>query len=108
MSDTRAMTMEEMLEKLQSGEFRLKLADLPYTPEEWKAWQRNRCGRWMRDWLERTDAANLIRLKTETGTELARAQGASEVLDSLVALLGEQVDPKRAIAEEESDNEYSG
>lgn len=107
MSDGYTDMLEELAEKLKSGGFSLKLADLPYPPDEWKTWQRTRCGRWMRDWLHRTDAANLIRLKTETGNELARAQGASEVLDSLVALLGEQVDPKRAIAEEESDDAYS-
>lgn len=103
MADETRAVLEELLEGLRSGEIRLELADLPYPPDEWLLWQKTRCGRWMRDWLERTQRANAVRLKTEAGVALYRAQGASEVLDALEGLLAEQIDPERGVAEETSD-----
>lgn len=105
MNDPNAELLESLMEKLQSGEIRLKMADIPYPPDEWKAWQRNRCGRYMREWLERTEQANGNRLKQEAGIPLYRAQGASEVLDALRALLLEQVDPERAPDAEREETE---
>lgn len=102
--DSQTEALQALLEGLQSGELRLQLADLPFPPDEWKSWQNHRCGRWMRDWLARTQIANNQRLKTEAGIALYRAQGASEVLDCLEGLLAEQTDPERGVATEETDD----
>jgi hypothetical protein len=104
LEDETRSVLEELLEGLRSGEIRLEVEELPYPPDEWHVWQRTRCGRWMGSWLKRTQAANAQRLKTTAGVALYRAQGASEVLDSLEALLAEQIDPERGVAPEESDN----
>lgn len=94
---------QEALNSLMGGQFTLKLEDIPYSQDEWKLWQRNRCGRWMQTWLERTKNLNEQTLKTEVGVALYRAQGASEVLDNLSRLLLEQRDPERSVAEETED-----
>jgi len=93
--------LEKALEALETGGNNVKPADLPYQPEEWKLWQRTRCGKWMAEWLERTMRFNDHRLRTAETPDLYRAQGASEVLESLRALLLEQTDPDRPVAEDE-------